>query len=136
MATFLMQSVLKRRMKKEWCALLFFIVACAPTPEPSIPEQVSIPVPEQTRIPVAAEEPIVESERIPEQEVQVVKKSEEPDECMAFGCPGFKVVADMEMDLFYECNCQRASWIKPENILCFETEAGAIERGYRKAQSC
>jgi hypothetical protein len=129
---------------RKFALVLLFLIACAPvelkeaatSPTPQ-PEVVQAPEIVQTPEPVVIEpEPAVEIEA-PVPEVVEVEIAEEPGDCDTFGCfPGDKVVADMEMDLYYDCSCQRARWIKPEMVLCFENEEAAVERGYRKAQSC
>ncbi len=118
-------------MRKLLCVLLF-LVACAPV---ELPEVVSTPTPQPET--VQEPEPTVKPAVVPKIKAPEVKVAvEQPDECETFGCPGAKIVADMEMDLFYECHCARARWIKPDFILCFASEEEAVGRGYRKAQSC
>lgn len=121
---------------RKFVFFLLLLVACAPaeiasapTPAPEIAPPAQEPV-EPVAEKVAQREPVVEkvTESVPVPEVS--------DECETFGCPGAKIVADMQMDLFYECTCPRAKWIKPELILCFASEEEAVASGYRKAQSC
>jgi len=133
-------------MNKGFCVFLFFIVACVPIVEKSADVSVNVSVPETVPEP-PAKEPVVEKEGVEKTEVSEKVEVSVPEvvelplvesgECDTFGCfPGDKIVADMQMDLFYDCSCARARWIKPEFILCFASEEEAVERGYRKAGSC
>jgi hypothetical protein len=128
-------------MNKAFCALLFLIVACVPvaevvpSPEPVttvVVEEVPVtPVPEEVLEPVA-----VPVEPLPKTRV-IVEQTEESNDCLKLGCPfASAVVADVVSDLFYDCSCPRARWVKPEDALCFESAEYAIERGYREAESC
>ena len=132
-------------MNKAFCALLFLIMACVPVSEvvPS-PEPVTATAEVEVvpATPVSATvdvlEPAVEPvESLPKSRVIVEQPEEEPSDCLKLGCPfPAVVVADIVSDLFYDCGCPRAKWVKPEDALCFESEEHAIERGYRKAESC
>ncbi len=131
-------------MNKVFCALLFLLIACAPvaevvpSPEPviTVAEVEEVPVtPESTKAEVL--EPSVKPvDPLPKTRI-IVEQSEVPNDCLKLGCPfDAVVVADIVSDLFYDCGCPRAKWVKPEDALCFESEEHAIERGYRKAESC
>jgi len=124
-------------MNKVFC-LLLLVIACAPAQElaPSMPAE-----PVSSAIPAVAPEPKVqpkaqiEVKQIPEQRTEPI--SEEDDKCYALGCPfGSMFVGDMKNDLYYACHCTFSKWIKPDDLLCFDSEAEAAERGYRPAQSC
>lgn len=59
------------------------------------------------------------------------------NECSDIGCPlGTTLIGDAKTDLYYECRCTFVKWIKPSDLLCFDSEEEAKERGYRVAQSC
>ncbi len=138
----------KTGMNKVFCALLFLIVACVPVSEVSTepvavaesPEPVAV---EESPVPIVAEPvaEVLEPVAVPVEPLQksrvIVEQSEESNDCLKLGCPfDAAVVADLVSDLFYDCSCPKAKWIKPEDALCFESAEYAIERGYRKAESC
>ncbi|MBD3252439.1 hypothetical protein GF386_01780 [Candidatus Pacearchaeota archaeon] len=60
------------------------------------------------------------------------KKSDtESDSCKKLGCPlGTKYVGSKNSDKYYSCDCHYADQIKPENIICFSSDAAAVEMGY------
>jgi hypothetical protein len=98
-----------------------------PTVEPTIP---STPVPvevEKTQLKATKTIVIVEQPPIVLEE----------NECSELGCPlGTTLIGDAKTDLYYECKCTFVKWIKPVHLLCFDSEEEAMERGYRKAESC
>lgn len=106
-------------------------------PEPIVtPTEIPTEVPTETPTEVPTEAPTA----IPTL-VEVFEEEEFPsefeDECSGFGCPwGAALVGDIITDLFYDCQCKAVKWIKPENLLCFDSFEEAVSRGYKPAQSC
>lgn len=109
-------------MNKWSFALLLFLIACTSSKLPAV---ISTPESEPT-VPV-----------VPTLAPKVSTEPPTPESCLALGClRGTQVVGDVKSDIFYECNCTFAKWIKPEDMLCFASVSAAIERGYRQAKSC
>jgi len=132
LVTFLTCFALYAYMRLWICALLLFIMACA---QETIPETATAPKPAPGPVETGPEPaplvPKLSRVQVPEQVVVLA------DDCVKFGCPrGAEIVADTSSGLFYECNCSRAKWIYPENLLCFADSGDAMESGYRSAQSC
>lgn len=120
-------------MYRQICLLLLFLIACTPIQQP---EAEIVP----TETPSAVEEVVV-SDSTPETtskvytEVPPIEMVE--NECSEIGCPiGTMFIGDAKTDLYYECRCTFVKWIKPSDLLCFDSEEEAKERGYKKAQSC
>lgn len=100
------------------------MVACTSVEKPEI-------IPAAPKLEVTAEEIPVAPTEI------VVSEPQTPESCLALGClRGTNVVGDVKSDIFYECNCTFAKWIKPEDMLCFTSASAAMESGYRQAESC
>jgi len=119
-------------MNKVFC-LLLFLLACTSVQEQ--PEPTVAPAQEPEITPSPATPPKAQVEQIPDQKAEQLP--EEDDKCYALGCPfGSIFVGDMKTDLYYACHCTFSKWIKPDDLLCFDSEAEAEERGYRPAQSC
>ena len=56
------------------------------------------------------------------------------EECTDLGCPvDTAYVGSINSDKYYECSCHYADTILPENIVCFVSDADAIEKGYTKS---
>lgn len=53
------------------------------------------------------------------------------DLCAALGCPpGMVYVGSKNSDRYYPCDCHYAQSINPENIVCFDSDAGALAQHY------
>lgn len=55
--------------------------------------------------------------------------------CLNLGCKiGTKYVGSINSDKYYACDCRYAKNIKPENLICFESDEEAVEKGYIKTE--
>lgn len=53
--------------------------------------------------------------------------------CDELGCNVLtKYVGSKNSDKYYSCDCHYAKQISPENIVCFEDDSDAVEKGYTK----
>jgi len=106
------------------------------------PESTVTPTEEPTAAPtMAATEVLVQEKQMKATKTIVIVEQPpvemEENECSELGCPlGTALIGDAKTDLYYECKCTFVKWIKPVHLLCFDSEEEAMERGYRKAESC
>ncbi len=102
-------------------------------PEPTVTPTVEPTIP-STPVPVEVEKTQLKATKVIVEQPPIVL---EENECSEIGCPlGTTLIGDAKTDLYYECKCTFVKWIKPVHLLCFDSEEEAMERGYRKAQSC
>ena len=123
-------------MNKVFCLMLMFLLACTSVeqqPPAIIPTEVSTEVP---TIP-PTQVPVEKTQAKATKTIVIVEQPPEAGDCSEIGCPqGTVLIGDMKTDLYYECGCTFVKWIKPADLLCFDSAEEAITRGYRHAQSC
>tara|TARA_Y100000310_G_scaffold294919_1_gene325803 strand:+ start:358 stop:663 length:306 start_codon:yes stop_codon:yes gene_type:complete len=57
--------------------------------------------------------------------------------CEELGCPlHTSYVGSMRSDKYYTCECHHVAQVKPENLVCFTTDADAKTQGYAKVPDC
>ena len=57
------------------------------------------------------------------------------NKCVELGCSSDTIyVGSVNSDKYYECNCHYADRIKPENIICFSSDADAESNNYTKSE--
>jgi ABC-type antimicrobial peptide transport system permease subunit len=58
----------------------------------------------------------------------------EVNACKELGCPASTIyVGSKNSDRYYTCDCHYAKSINPENIICFDSDASALEQDYVKS---
>ncbi|NCN99239.1 hypothetical protein COU62_00910 [Candidatus Pacearchaeota archaeon CG10_big_fil_rev_8_21_14_0_10_35_219] len=53
--------------------------------------------------------------------------------CIEIGCPSAEYVGSINSDKYYPCDCRYAKTVKLENIVCFDSDQEAVDKGYEKS---